>query len=392
MDDLDALARQLRHELPPVPEELQGRQLQRLLLDPGARIARPRRASPAAWVLVSAVVCALALMLWVLPRASAPCVTASVSLTAATTELRHQLPDGSVIRLRPGALGKLQDSGAAGVRFELERGRGDFSVTLGRERVFTVKAGKYEVQVLGTEFSVSYESAGLISVAVTRGLVSVRDGVRPALQLAAGDRMTGGDGELEIVRAVANRDASAVATLAAPNLDGAPSSGPEHRAASPSAPVPAPGWRELYQRGDYRAAVAAARTAGLSGLVERLGAADLADLADAARLGGDLPAALMALRALERRFPRAAPAQAAGFLIGRVLTQTGQRSEATAAFERYLALEPNGIYSLEAMGRLMELYGPSDNAGRARILADHYLERAPSGPYQRLARSLATRR
>jgi TolA-binding protein len=154
----------------------------------------------------------------------------------------------------------------------------------------------------------------------------------------------------------------------------------------------APSWRELYQRRDYPGAAAAARSAGLSELVERLGAGELADLADAARLGGDLPAARLALQALERRFPRSVQARTAGFLIGRVLTQTGQRREAIAAFERYLALDPDGAYSLEAMGRLMELYAASGNMGSARTLAARYLARAPSGPYQRLARSLAMQR
>lgn len=395
MDELEALATELRRRLPPVPADLADRQRRRLLA-PRARLA-PRR--PPALFAIPAAVTALLLTagaVWlVVPRndrATQATHDGQLELVAQRAELRHTLGDGSVIQLEQGARGRLQDGGGAGVRFELERGRGSFSVTPNRGRRFSVNAGPYEVQVVGTKFNVDYQPAGAMRVAVEHGIVLVHEPGREAKRLGAGDRL-----ELEPARKEArsrpadepSKSSAARAVLSAPAA-GAPTE--PSAIARPLAAPDAQSWRELYQRRDYPGALNAARTAGFHRLTEELGVDGLADLADAARLGGDLPAALVALTALERRFPGSPAARNAGFLRGRVLAQSSRLSEAIVAFERYLAANPDGVYSLEAMGRLMELHTARGEAKVAQAIALRYLQRAPSGPYQRLARSLANQR
>jgi hypothetical protein len=144
----------------------------------------------------------------------------------------------------------------------------------------------------------------------------------------------------------------------------------------------------LYQAGRYKEALREAKLRGFAGLTQTLSAGRLVALADTARLGGDPNAALAALRALEMRFPGSAAAADVGFLIGRLHAQRGRSAAAIRRLTGYLKRGEGARYSLEAMGRLMELYAASGNAAAARPIATRYLQRAPSGPYQRLAESI----
>ena len=131
------------------------------------------------------------------------------------------------------------------------------------------------------------------------------------------------------------------------------------------------------------------RASGLAERLNDLSAATLAEVADAARLGGDSELAVRALTLLTRRFPSSPQARHGKFLLGRLHALRGDRAAAVAALESYLGAGDGSQYATEAVGRLMELYSQSGETERARNMARRYLERAPNGPYQRLARSLA---
>jgi len=126
-------------------------------------------------------------------------------------------------------------------------------------------------------------------------------------------------------------------------------------------------------------------------LIGELPPKSLAELADAARLGGDPELAVRALTALQKRFPNSAEAREGTFLLGRVHALRGNATAAIASFENYLAQRGSSTYSTEAIGRLLELYSERGDTERARVMAERYLERAPNGPYQRLALSLLGR-
>jgi TolA-binding protein len=130
------------------------------------------------------------------------------------------------------------------------------------------------------------------------------------------------------------------------------------------------------------------RSSGIAKRLDELSPRTLADVADAARLGGDPDLAIRALNVLLRRFPSAAEARDGKFLLGRVHALRGDRNAAIGAFERYLETKASAPYTNEAMGRLMELYSARGDNAKARSMAERYLERTPDGPYRRLARSL----
>jgi outer membrane protein assembly factor BamD (BamD/ComL family) len=69
----------------------------------------------------------------------------------------------------------------------------------------------------------------------------------------------------------------------------------------------------------------------------------------------------------------------------------GDTTAAIGSFESYLAQRGASPYATEAIGRLMELYSGRGDTERARAMAERYLDRAPNGPYKRLALSLVER-
>jgi hypothetical protein len=92
----------------------------------------------------------------------------------------------------------------------------------------------------------------------------------------------------------------------------------EREAAAGPARALAGTWTELARSGRYGEAVDAAETAGFDGICATASAADLVLLADAARFGGRLPRAVVALETLRRRFAGTPAATQAAFTLGRI--------------------------------------------------------------------------
>lgn len=401
MDEFEALARELKRQLPPVPDDAPS-QLGRLLRDPRARRPHFQRR----WLLL-AVGAAIAVMLGSLTASPpSPAHVADQWYDAERSALEQVLADGTRLHLDVGARGVASDGAKDGVRFTLQRGHATFDVVPQQGRVFRVMAGEHSVSVLGTRFSVAFEPLGAFSVAVERGSVLVAPAEGSPVRLAAGERFEQGAPRLAIsppAEPVNSADVKPQESALPPSTaasSAAPYSGPSAAPATPH-PVPSseprhparePRWRQLHRNGEYAAALSAARAEGLSRLIDELGPMQLTDLADVARLGGDLPAALQVLAGIQRRFPESEQAAQAQFLSGRILVQLGRRPEAAAVFESYLGAHPDGPLSTEALGRLLEIRANDGQTEQARRLAEHYLQRAPNGPYRRLARSLIPER
>jgi TolA-binding protein len=379
MADLDALALELRRQVQPPPGELLAAQRARILADPRETPSWRNRALVAAFVVL-----ALAVFLVPIARRAESTAASVRPIAAPHAPLQLTLDDGTLIRLDPGAKGAINHRSDNGIRVDLEHGGADFKVAPQKGRGFSVVAGRYEISVLGTHFAVRFEPPDKLAVSVEHGLVSVRTDGQPEVRLGAGQRFET-DAPPAAPTPAAPNAAVALPTVAPPTASSAPStSAARSRESAPGNPT----WRELYSRRDYRAAIGAARQLGFARLTSSLGAEELAELADAARLAGATSEALLSLRALERRFPSTQQGRQASFLIGRVLLVNGRVSEAIDAFERYRQANPNGTYGTESIGRLMELYAKQDDTVRARDMARQYLARAPNGPYRRLARSL----
>jgi TolA-binding protein len=263
-----------------------------------------------------------------------------------------------------------------------------------------VRAGKNEVRVVGTRFSVFFGAGEAFAVAVERGVVAVQVPDRNAsVELKAGDRLEGRPGQLEVAHGATSSLPAALepapsidtrAALGSSSAAPAPSVGVDPPASAPAAPDPAPrsAWQARYAEGKYAEALALVRAGGVAKHLQELSPAALAELADAARLGGDPGLAVSALNLLIQRFPSAPEARDGKFLLGRVHVLRGDGPAAVDAFESYLRRGPSGRYVNETRGRLMELYSKRGDTARARGVAEQYLAAAPNGPYRRLARSL----
>jgi TolA-binding protein len=277
------------------------------------------------------------------------------------------------------------------VRFDLHAGRASFDVVPKQPRPWIISAGKNEVRVVGTRFSVLYGSGETFEVEVERGAVSVRVPDRASsIELEAGDRLQGRPGRIALVHGAASKATSkpVVPTTPVPTATG--SAGVASSAVS-AAPASSDEWQKSYRQGNYAASLAQARGIGVNKLIDELLPKSLAELADAARLGGDPELAVRALTALQRRFPSSAEAREGKFLLGRVHALRGDANAAIGSFESYLAQRGSSAYATEAIGRLMELHSGRGDTERARAMAKRYLERAPDGPYKRLAISLLER-
>jgi ferric-dicitrate binding protein FerR (iron transport regulator) len=397
MVELEQLGREVREQLGAPSQAFlraQRHELKRAFSRP-VRSAFAARRWFAAAALVSSAVIALLAFRW---HGSSPQITATeMVLNAPTGARRVELSDGSALVLAPLSLARVH-VGTDSTRCVVEVGTLQFDVAPQKNRQFMVLAGLFEVRVVGTRFRVSRSAAGVVEVLVEHGVVRVRaPGSNAPIELLAGDRLRGDEHELSLLRSSASSPAapppSAEATPSAvvPQTNELPSAADPHVPDAPNtSPRTSPAhsdWQALYRAHDYAGALAAAKQAGVDRLLQTLGAQALFELADSARLGGDSELALRVFNNLERRFPASAQGQDAVFLSGRIEAARGQSDAARASFEKYLARNPRGTYSLEATGRLVESYAARGDV-RAKAAAQSYLERAPNGPYQRLCRSV----
>lgn len=387
MRELDRLGREVRDELgEPSPAWLRRQQRD---LTAALGVKSPKRAV-AGWALAGALLTlAMAVAaVWVAAplRHPAPSSATELALSASTDSRSVSLADGSSLLLFAHTRARVT-AGQQATRCLLQVGKMQFDVAPQRGREFSVKAGAFEVTVVGTRFSVSRDVAGVVEIAVSHGVVRVKVPNRDSpAELRAGDQLRG-EGEHVVVL---HEPATAhVEQLASPlaSVDALREAQPPTEAPNKPGGPPRDAWLRLYRAHDYAAALAAAREVGVDGLLGSLPAQPLAELGDAARLGGDDDLALRAFDALGRRFPASRQARDAMFLSGRVLASRGQHTAARRQFEAYVAGNARGGYLVEALGRLVEIYATTSDP-RAKPTARTYLERAPHGPYRRLCLSV----
>lgn len=97
-------------------------------------------------------------------------------------------------------------------------------------------------------------------------------------------------------------------------------------------------------------------------------------------------------QSLRRRFPASGRAQTAAFLIGKIaLEQQRDPRVAQKWFEQYLREAKTGRLAADAIGYLMEIYDTTGQEQKARKAANQYLERFAGGPFSSLAQSIQSR-
>jgi hypothetical protein len=384
MSPFENLGRAVVKELGEPPESRAERQRERLLR--ALTVRRPTAGQRAPWW-VAAAAAVLMVVGWGVVRRVPVATTASVPADSAAAAMPDVWLEGAnqpkpvvldrdaTVLLSATGRARMQQFGERERQLTIENGRLDVDLDPKTRARWSFLAGAYRVDVLGTVFSVDYEpNSGSVEVAVTRGTVRVSGGALGAQQviLEAGQRFRAAGATVQVERAAAAEPARP-----APTQVRAPAAPP----ASAEATQEADGWQAKYRSGEYAAALAAAEREGFDAVVARSGPADLADLADTARLSGSTGRARQALLALRQRYAGTSGAARAAFLLGRM-------EGAPRWFETYLGEEPAGPYAPEASGRLMVAYRDTGDLVRARASARQYLARYPQGAYAEFARSL----
>jgi transmembrane sensor len=320
----------------------------------------------------------------------------------ANRSLPLRFSDGSRVTLNGGTHVRVANLDRRGATVLIEQGRAEVDVRHNRHTRWRLRAGPFEVTVTGTRFSIEWEEAGqALTVVMSEGTIEVRGptvGGDAPVVVSAGQRFQATSAQPRWTLTAANAP-----TRAAPSesvVDEAaeppPPSAPREPAAagrpalSGNAGTAAGAlrtWQTLARAGRYQDALTMVERSGFERACRRLGAEDLIQLGDAARLARSPARAEAAYRTAHRRFPGS---DRPVFALGLVAFEQ-RRDFKTAAhwFDSYGRRYPNGALAREAVGREMESWHRAGDDLRARRAARKYLEQAPQGPYAPLARQIS---
>ncbi|MEM9457765.1 MAG: FecR domain-containing protein [Myxococcota bacterium] len=291
--------------------------------------------------------------------------------------------DGSAVKIEPRAQLRVAALREHGADLVLESGAARVHVEPGESTSWTVGAGPYRVEVVGTTFAVKWAPQDeVFELQMQEGRVRVHgpriDGVR---EVGTGERLvilgaTAGrsstpaaDGseassvdasepvpepvpelEPEPVLEQTEAEVAALAEVERPRKGGRHSRR-DRQSRTPLTPgEAADDWRSLARQGAYGRAVEAAEAVGFSSLCRSLPAAALLELADASRYAQRSSRAREALTTLRRRFAGTDAAATAAFDLGRL----GAGCDSARWFRTYLRERPGGSMASAARKRLDE--------------------------------------
>lgn len=303
---------------------------------------------------------------------------------APATGVHLALSDGSTVQLGPDARFEPLEYSGTSFLAVLQRGRADFEVRPGGPRRWQVECGLATVEVVGTRFSCDRGTPGRLRVSVQRGAVVVR-GERVtdrARRLVAGE-------SLDIAEAAEAQAGSAASVAVAPPVGEA---APAGEAAGPAHVVRvASGWRQLARAGRHQEAFAALGAQGVRREAQRLGVAELLELADVARLSGHPRDAVAPLERILSGFAHDPQAPLAAFALGRLeLDALSEPRRAAAAFQRALALGVPRSLDDDVRARLVEAHERAGDHAAARAAAGAYLLHLPSGHHRAAMEALVS--
>ena len=308
--------------------------------------------------------------------------------------------DGSQLKLTNGARARIGEVTAHGARLDLVDGEVSVDIVKAPGNAWSVQAGPYQVQVIGTAFDVRWsKELHRIEVDLHRGSVSVSGPrIDGQLRLQSGQRLTGTpDAPSVVTRSeppALPAPASMGQTAKAEPDPGPPSDAPpvadlsgtsiERR--DPTAAAGPMSWSRLVAQGDFQRVLDAAQKRGLDNVLASGTQTELAALADAARYGRNTQLARRALLAERKRFPGAAAARGAAFFLGGI--EADGSAAALGWYETYLAESPAGPYAPQALGRRMMLVHRRGGFAASAPLAREYLKRFAQGPYASAAHKI----
>lgn len=287
--------------------------------------------------------------------------------------------DGSRVELQARAEIAISKLAPKQARLELARGHVDVTIRKGTGRAWTVAAGPYSVRVVGTAFTVDWDaSSRLFAVNVREGKVlvtgsSLRDG---GVLLGPGERLERRDLPAEPARGTAATSAQQ------PDVPLPSTPDPVSPRAEPAVASSEPDFRGQAARGDYAAAIVAARRTGFERLEAELSAKDLLLLANTARYAGSTSEARGALLKLRERFPGSpSAAHAALLLASQAEDRDKNPNEAERWLRTFLMESPGGELAAGARARLLALLLKRGARAEAEQVARDYLRLHPGGPH-----------
>ena len=305
-----------------------------------------------------------------------------------------EFSEGSQVGVAPHSKARIGRLGPKQVDMSLESGALHARITKGTGLRWSIAAGPYRVSVVGTRFEVHWDFAlERFRVAVSEGEVRVSGTSLPA----DGIRLTRGQSFTRAKPAVSEEVPPAPVSRAPRTQSQEPADralGKATQAAAvprgPELPKPE-SWQSLARSGNYAAALANAREAGMADLRAALSADDMLLLANTARYAGDLKTARSTFLKLRQRYPGHSAARLAAFSLGRLASDSQiDNADAVYWFRIFLQESPRGDLAAGARARLMSaLLRQGDQMG-ARAIARDYLTNHPGGPHVETARSLAS--
>lgn len=294
--------------------------------------------------------------------------------TEAGEQQTLSLPEGSTIALEGATRLRLTHVAAKDVRLDLERGVVRFHVAHVDGRTFVVTARGVAVRVVGTRFRVALrEELGVESVfvSVDEGRVAVDRGAVGTAMVSAGETWS----------AIVSTPPSPPAPVVSAPPSGS-ASAPVHVVVKPRGPKrKLPGrFHELFAEGDYTAAYGQIEADDFHAWVDDLGAADLLELAVAARLSGHPRRAAIALERIRTAFRTNPRAGIAALDLARLrLDELNDAAGALVALDDAIALAPNADLKEDAEARRVQALEKLGDVARCIVARDDYLLRHPDG-------------
>jgi hypothetical protein len=305
----------------------------------------------------------------------------------APVELRFS--DNSRVELEPQSTVRVEIDRDERVSTRLAQGTLNVDVEHGENTDYRFLAGPYEVQVVGTAFQLGFEPEGArLDLVMTEGKVVVVDGEGRMHVVSAGEELHVGE------KPVAKGDSTPREPKLEIDLE-SPESGEKAKprlvqlpSAEPSSVQPQAGeFRALGRAGKFEEIVARSRLRGIDVTLNERSAAELQELAQAARYGGDFALAERVWSSMRVRFSSSSTGRNAVFFLGRLAEQRGRSAMAIAHYGDYLK-SGGGSYSAEALGRNLQLVRSERGDAAARPMAREYLIRFPNGAYVKTAQEL----
>jgi hypothetical protein len=266
---------------------------------------------------------------------------------------------------------------------QLNRGTLSARIQKGTGRAWVIEAGPYSVRVVGTEFTIDWNSEQKeIGVNVSEGQVLVVGGDLPAtgVTLSAGGRL---------VRRGPAEGRSPDVVAPSPQSTEVPPAKDETAAGAAAPTLPEPSWRSAAQAGNHTEGLRGAERLGFEHLVKSLPEKDLLLLANTARYAGSLGRARQALLGLRARFAKKPSAAVAALLLAGLAEDRDKNpAEAATWLRTFLRESPQGELSASARARLLAILLRQGNQSEAASIAADYLRYHPQGPYASKARDV----